>query len=180
MWRRAPLAVFVVATSASAVLMARGYPAGPPVGPTIALYLLARARHRDPAGAAELVAVADGPRGRATPRRRPSTRGGRSVGGDAMSAMTAPRPPASQLSAGDRRLAALMAFVRSPAWGRLTALAATVFAILGFIVGLTFTVHGGAPIDLIYHATMSPVLIVTALMLGRGAGAAALGGGPGD
>ena len=50
------------------------------------------------------------------------------------------------------------------------------FAILGFIVGLTFTVHGGAPIDLIYHATMFPVLIVTALMLGRGAGAAALGG----
>ena len=44
MWRRAPLAVFVVATSASAVLMARGYPAGPPVGPTIALYLLAASR----------------------------------------------------------------------------------------------------------------------------------------
>jgi signal transduction histidine kinase len=43
-WRRAPLAVFVVATTASAVLMARGYPAGPPVGPTIALYLLAASR----------------------------------------------------------------------------------------------------------------------------------------
>jgi len=47
--------------------------------------------------------------------------------------------------------------------------------IFGFIVGLTFTVNGGATIDLIYHATMFPVLIVTALMLGRGAGASALG-----
>jgi hypothetical protein len=71
----------------------------------------------------------------------------------------------------------LRAFVRSPARGRLIALAATVFAILGFIVGLTFTVRGGAPIDLIYHAAMFPVLIVTALMLARGAGSAALGRG---
>ena len=47
--------------------------------------------------------------------------------------------------------------------------------IFGFIVGLTFTVNGGATIDLIYHATMFPVLIVSALMLGRGAGASALG-----
>jgi hypothetical protein len=69
----------------------------------------------------------------------------------------------------------LRAFVRSPARGRLTALAATVFAILGFIVGLTFTVGGGAPVDLIYHATMFPILIVTALMLGPGVGSAALG-----
>jgi hypothetical protein len=70
----------------------------------------------------------------------------------------------------------LRAFVRSPARGRLAALAATGFAILGFIVGLTFTVHGGATIDLVYHLTMFPVLILTALMLGRGAGSAALGG----
>ncbi len=69
----------------------------------------------------------------------------------------------------------LRAFVRSPARGRLAALAATVFAIFGFIVGLTFTVRGGPAIDLVYHAAMLPVLIVTALLLGRGAGAAALG-----
>jgi signal transduction histidine kinase len=43
-WRRAPLAVFVVTTAASALSMARGYPGGPPVGPTIALYLLAASR----------------------------------------------------------------------------------------------------------------------------------------
>jgi len=71
----------------------------------------------------------------------------------------------------------LRAFARSPARGRLTALAATGFAILGFIVGLTFTAHGGATIDLVYHLTMFPVLVITALMLGRRAGAAALGGG---
>ena len=43
-WRRAPLAVFVFATAASAASMARGYPGGPPVGPTIALYLVAASR----------------------------------------------------------------------------------------------------------------------------------------
>jgi len=43
-WRRAPLAVFVLTTIASAASMARGYPGGPPVGPTIALYLLAASR----------------------------------------------------------------------------------------------------------------------------------------
>lgn len=43
-WRRAPLAVFLIATTASAILMIRGYPAGPPVGPTIAVYLLAASR----------------------------------------------------------------------------------------------------------------------------------------
>jgi hypothetical protein len=40
-WRRAPLAVFVVTAAASATLNAIGYPSGPPLGPTIALYLLA-------------------------------------------------------------------------------------------------------------------------------------------
>jgi signal transduction histidine kinase len=43
-WRRAPLAAFVLTTAASAASMARGYPGGPPVGPTIALYLLAASR----------------------------------------------------------------------------------------------------------------------------------------
>lgn len=139
-----------------------------------------------------------------------------------MTATAAPGRPGSQLSAGDRWIAGLMAFeaatlavfavlhvsgalhpgsgasngygagfaeaiicvvlvlglrafARSPARGRLAALGATVFAIVGFIVGLTFTVNGGATVDLVYHATMFPVLIITALMLGRGAGAAALG-----
>jgi signal transduction histidine kinase len=44
-WRRAPLEIFVITTTASAIIMLRGYPAGPPVGPTIALYLLAASRN---------------------------------------------------------------------------------------------------------------------------------------
>jgi signal transduction histidine kinase len=43
-WRRAPLAVFVTCTAASAALMGAGYAAGPPLGPTAALYLLAASR----------------------------------------------------------------------------------------------------------------------------------------
>ena len=42
--RRAPLAVFVLTTLASAAVMARGYPAGPPVGPTVSLYFVALSR----------------------------------------------------------------------------------------------------------------------------------------
>jgi signal transduction histidine kinase len=38
--RRAPLAVFVFCAVASAVLFFLGYPEGPPVGPTVALYFL--------------------------------------------------------------------------------------------------------------------------------------------
>lgn len=71
----------------------------------------------------------------------------------------------------------LRALVRSPARGRLTALGAAGFAILGFIVGLTFTVDGGPTVDLVYHVTMFPLLVATALMLARGAGEAALGRG---
>jgi signal transduction histidine kinase len=43
-WRRAPLAVFAFTTAASAALMVRGYPGGPPIGPTVALYLVATSR----------------------------------------------------------------------------------------------------------------------------------------
>jgi signal transduction histidine kinase len=39
--RRAPLAVFVLTAAASAVLNGLGYPPGPPLGPTVALYFLA-------------------------------------------------------------------------------------------------------------------------------------------
>ena len=43
-WRRAPLGVFVLCTIASAALVGAGYAAGPPLGPTAALYLLAASR----------------------------------------------------------------------------------------------------------------------------------------
>ena len=45
-WRRAPLAVFVVTAGASAALNGLGYPPGPPLGPTIAVYLLALSPER--------------------------------------------------------------------------------------------------------------------------------------
>jgi signal transduction histidine kinase len=41
--RRAPLAVFAVTAASSAVLNGLGYPPGPPIGPTVALYFLALA-----------------------------------------------------------------------------------------------------------------------------------------
>jgi signal transduction histidine kinase len=44
--RRAPLAVFAVTAAASAVLNGLGYPPGPPIGPTVALYFLALSPER--------------------------------------------------------------------------------------------------------------------------------------
>jgi hypothetical protein len=39
--------------------------------------------------------------------------------------------------------------------------AATGFAILGFVVGLNVTIRGGDAIDVAYHATVLPLLLVT-------------------
>jgi hypothetical protein len=61
------------------------------------------------------------------------------------------------------------ALFRHPVRGRRPALAALAFAVFGFIVGLTFTISGGAAIDLAYHLTMLPVLVLTiASLLRRG------------
>lgn len=43
-WRRAPVMVFLACLLGSALLMALGYPGGPPVGATIALFLVATSR----------------------------------------------------------------------------------------------------------------------------------------
>jgi RND superfamily putative drug exporter len=48
---------------------------------------------------------------------------------------------------------------------RGVALVAVAFAILGFIVGLNFTIQGGDAIDIAYHATVLPLLLVTLLLL---------------
>jgi peptidoglycan/LPS O-acetylase OafA/YrhL len=64
------------------------------------------------------------------------------------------------------------ALLLSPHRGRRAALAATGFAILGFILGLTFTLRGGTAFDVVYHATILPVLIVTAILLAPRSGAA--------
>jgi peptidoglycan/LPS O-acetylase OafA/YrhL len=47
-----------------------------------------------------------------------------------------------------------------PRWRR-AALAATGFAILGFVVGLTSTLNSGPAIDLAYHLTVLPLLVAT-------------------
>jgi len=82
---------------------------------------------------------------------------------------------------------AAMLLRRSPN-RRPVALAANGFAIVGFIVGLSFTARGGGAIDLAYHATVLPLLLLTFGLLlrqtpwsregGRGGGTgAAVGGG---
>jgi hypothetical protein len=47
--------------------------------------------------------------------------------------------------------------------GRRAAIAATGFAILGFVVGLTSTLESGPAIDLAYHLTVLPLLVATLL-----------------
>ena len=61
----------------------------------------------------------------------------------------------------------VIALVRSFAHARNIALAAIIFAIVGFIVGLNFTLRGGDAIDVTYHATMLPLLCITLILLVR-------------
>jgi hypothetical protein len=51
--------------------------------------------------------------------------------------------------------------------GRAAAPAATAFAIVGFLVGLGFTISGGDAIDIAYHAVMLPLLVFTLIALLR-------------
>jgi hypothetical protein len=55
------------------------------------------------------------------------------------------------------------------AWPRAqkVALAATGLAIVGFIVGLRFTLDGGDAIDIAYHLSVLPILLVTLITLLR-------------
>jgi hypothetical protein len=53
------------------------------------------------------------------------------------------------------------ALARLPLRGRAIALAALGFAILGVIAGLSFTIQGGGAIDIAYHATILPLLLIT-------------------
>jgi hypothetical protein len=55
-----------------------------------------------------------------------------------------------------------------PARGRAVALGALGFAILGVVVGLNFTIQGGDAIDIAYHATLLPLLLLTLAVLWRG------------
>lgn len=63
-------------------------------------------------------------------------------------------------------------------WGRPAAIAATGFAIAGFCYGLSLTARGDDLPDLVYHATVLPLLLVTMVLIIRArppAGAAGAG-----
>lgn len=61
-------------------------------------------------------------------------------------------------------LAGAVILARRGMQGRPAALAATGFAIAGFIFGLFITVRGGDLPDITYHATVLPVLILTLVL----------------
>jgi EmrB/QacA subfamily drug resistance transporter len=63
------------------------------------------------------------------------------------------------------------ALVRDPLSGRTIARGTIGFAILGVIAGLNFTIQGGDAIDVAYHATLLPLLLVTLAALWREASA---------
>ena len=58
--RRAPLPVFAFVVVASAVLFSLGYPEGPPIGPTVALYFVALSRTEGWRRTAPIIALAAG------------------------------------------------------------------------------------------------------------------------
>jgi hypothetical protein len=54
-----------------------------------------------------------------------------------------------------------VALARDRVHGRAIALATLGFAVLGVIAGLNFTIKGGDAIDVAYHTTMLPLLLIT-------------------
>jgi hypothetical protein len=64
-------------------------------------------------------------------------------------------------------LVGIAALLRGFARAHGIALASVLFAIAGFVVGLTFTLRGGDTIDIAYHATVLPLLLATLLLLLR-------------
>ena len=64
-------------------------------------------------------------------------------------------------------IAGTVAFQRRWPNGGGIALGTVAFAILGFLVGLNFTVQGGDAIDIAYHASVLPLLVLTLAALLR-------------
>ena len=62
-----------------------------------------------------------------------------------------------------------VALARDPLRGRAIARGTVGFAILGVIAGLNFTIQGGDAIDVAYHATLLPLLLITLAALRKGA-----------
>src|SRR5919204_681518 len=59
----------------------------------------------------------------------------------------------------------VFAVLRGSTWARSAAVASTVFAIAGFVVGLNFTVRGGGVVDIAFDATILPLLLLVAAAL---------------
>jgi hypothetical protein len=64
-------------------------------------------------------------------------------------------------------LVGIAALLRRSTHARTITIATVLFAIAGFVVGLTFTLRGGGAIDIAYHATVLPLLLLTLLLLLR-------------
>lgn len=64
-------------------------------------------------------------------------------------------------------LAGAVAVWRIPDRARPAALAATGFGVVGFAIGIGITIPSGAVIDIAYHATVLPILVVTLVLLLR-------------
>lgn len=63
------------------------------------------------------------------------------------------------------------ALLRGGPTARSIALAATGFAIVGFLIGVSFTLRGGSVIDVAYHLGSLPILILALIALLRMPGA---------
>ena len=63
--------------------------------------------------------------------------------------------------------AGALALARRVRRAREIALGATAFAIIGFLMGLTFTLSGGDAIDVAYHVAVLPLLVLTFVALVR-------------
>jgi hypothetical protein len=59
------------------------------------------------------------------------------------------------------------ALLRGLSHARRIAIVSTLFAIVGFLVGLSFTLRGGGVVDIAYHAVMLPLLVLTLVVLLR-------------
>ena len=67
-------------------------------------------------------------------------------------------------------LAGAITMHRRPDLARTVGLAATSFAFVGFLVGLSFTTRGGHAPDIAYHLIVLPILVVCFTALARSGG----------
>ena len=61
--------------------------------------------------------------------------------------------------------AGVVVCLQAASYARAVAVGVTAFAVVGFLVGLWFTVQGGSAVDLAYHGVGLAVLVVIATLL---------------